>query len=42
MRCNNNHILKGSDKSEKIIERLLSFEEDKIKNDNHKNIMSSK
>jgi len=42
MECNNKHILKESDESEKFVGELVSYEEDKIKGDSHKNIASSR
>ena len=38
--CNNKHILEGRSESEKLVRRLLNYVNDKIKDKNHKNIMS--
>jgi len=42
MECNNKHILEESREDEKLIGGLMSCGDDKIKDNNHKNIASSR
>ena len=42
MRCNNKHVLEGSGEGEKLAKRLLSYMDDKIKDNYHENIASIK
>ena len=42
MGWNNKHIIEESSEGEKLIERLLSYMNDEIKDDDYKNITSNK
>ena len=42
MGCNNKHILEGIDEGEKFVGELLNHGNDKIQDDDHENIGSSR
>ena len=42
MVCNNKHILEGSSEGEKLIRDLLNYVDNKIKSDDHENIVSNR
>jgi len=42
MGYNNKHILEGVSEGKKLVGGLVSYVDDEIKNDNHKNMMLSR
>ena len=40
MRCNNKHVLEESSENENLVEVIISYVDNEIKNDRHENITS--